>query len=237
MDGETIDSRILDWLWSSFQTQAPLRLYNSFRGVPINYDATITRLLPKAVTMTVHPHQAVCITLEKRTFIEIDALHGTVRAYPLEVHLAEKEVVLNRFAIANRTIGRRLYMRVQPREPLRVQITHDQTSVFATMADLSTKGIGIFTFAARLEQVHAFSPGDEITVDAQLPGSTRPVHMLGKVTHITQGQGDLVLRIGVQTTPNPASDAIVSSYILNRRNEIMAELDSTYQRMLSVATV
>ena len=133
---------IIRQLWGCFQAGKPVRLMNAFRGVPVLHDATIMMLGQGNLALTVHPHQVLCIVMEKRTYLKSDMLSQVVRAYPVSTNVRQGEVVLARFAPARSSVGNRLSLHVQPHEPLRVILRTAQKETLATLADLSAKGVG-----------------------------------------------------------------------------------------------
>jgi hypothetical protein len=204
---------------------------NAFRGVPVLHDASIMMLGQGNLALKVHPHQVLCIAMEKRTYLKSDMLTQVVRAYSVSTNVRQGEVVLARFAPARSSVGNRLSLRVQPREPLRVLLRTAQKETLATLADLSAKGVGVFYFAAVTGEELDAHQSDELEVELVLPPHGKKLVMPGKVTNTGRERGDMLFRLGLQTFPKPEIEVMLLDYIALRQLEIMEELEAMYQTM------
>ncbi len=206
-------------------------MINVFRGVPITYDATITMISQGYVAINVHAFQAVCISLDKRTYIQSEYIPEPVKGHPVAVDIISRDVILNRFTYAEKTFGNRMSLRVQPKEPLHVIIHAKNSSVTATLADLSSKGMGIFAFETRVENRMDYKRGDPIEMVIKLPRLNNEIKLKGSITNITQERGTILTRLGIHTDPEQDSEHSLLDYITDRKAEIMEELEVIYETM------
>ena len=77
----------------------PVTLYNTFKGVPITYEAEVAMIHHDFVGMIVHPYQAVCIKDERRTYIESKSIPALIRAYPMSIDYTNQVVMLKELKI------------------------------------------------------------------------------------------------------------------------------------------
>lgn len=227
------DEFIMRQMGSMYQAKKPLKLINSFRGLPISFDANIRTVNNGYIVLQTHPHQAMCISLEKRTYIQGDLLDGAARAQPIGVDVSSGEVILTHITPAGRDLGQRLNPRVEPGEPVRVDIRLRDTTLTANLADLSYQGIGLYTFGAYINDRADFRRGDEVSFQVNMRGaSVGPLRLLGCVTNISREHNSMLHRVGVQMTPVPEPQRLIQTYIHSRREEILCELDETYRMLI-----
>lgn len=223
---------ILKQLGAAMKAHKPVTLMNIFRGVPIEHLATFQSINQGIVTLQVHEYQAVSIALEKRAYLKCDTLPVIVRAYPILVRLNEKHVALTRFTSAERAFITRSYLRVQPQEPVKVDIHTGEETLSGTIADICTKGLGIFAFGAYVSERLNLERNHPVELEFSLPGSNVAITLTGRITSITREHGTLLNRLGIQTTPVAVSEQELIDYIQRRQKEILLELESLYQGML-----
>jgi hypothetical protein len=225
------EEEIIQQLTKAHNTYQPVLLLNMFRGVPISREARITIISQGYIVLDVDPLQAVCIAIEKRTYIQSDFLAVTVRAFPVTIDVPKHSIVLHRFAIAERTFNERLSLRVQPKEPIKVTVYKKDKPIPTSIADISSKGVGIYSFSTFTQEKIEFTRNEPVEIAFILPHNKLQVQLKGKVSNITRQQGTIFTRIGVQTLPDSATEKALDSYIKNRQNEIMGELQRTYEIM------
>ena len=218
-------------LWETFQSHAPIRLINTFRGVPVEADAKIALISQGYLAVNAPGQQITCIALEKRTYIQCERLNHIYRAMPVAVDIHNDGLILTRFTQVGADFGKRMELRVQPREPLRIRIFHGMTSSIASIADLSLNGLGVLMFGAyTLEQVD-IKRAQSVKVELHLPGSPLPLLLQAKVMNINQLADNTTQRLGLRIQPSEQDRVTISSYINIRKEEIMAELQALYQQM------
>ena len=218
-------------LQAAFEQKKPLKAFNVFRGVPISYEAKVEMLTPGYLVVRVHHFQAVCIALDHHTYLRSEFLPGVVQANCMSISVGNEEALLNQFTLAEVNVGKRVMIRVEPRLPLPVEVVHGGQRFLATVADISQKGIGVYTFGRYVEAPQYFRRGEAVELNFSLPLVDQKVKARGKITKITNEMGYLLQRLGVQTLPDPATDTALLGYLFRRKAEIMQELDRIFQDM------
>lgn len=229
------DEKISDQLLQSFveilKNKRPIKCHNNFHGVPISNLATIHEIQSGFITIQVHHFQIASIWEEKRTYIEEATLPGIVKALPVSFNFEKKEVILSRLEAAGPSFGKRMGLRVHPKDPIRVEINQDDKMLSATLADISTDGVGVFTFAALIEEAIAFRKDRPALINLPLPTYPEVIHLTGVVTNVVKMRGNFVSRIGVRIQPDKTAQSILDQYIFQRQQEIMEELQTYYYQM------
>lgn len=230
-DQPQVKENVIAKLWETFQAHAPVRLINTFRGVPVEADAKIALISQGYLAVNAPGQQITCIALEKRTYIQCERLEHIYRAMPVAVDIHNDGLILTRFTQVGADFGKRMELRVQPREPLRVRLFHGITSTVASIADLSFSGVGVLMFGAyTLEQVD-IKRSQSVNVELHLPGAAVPLLLPAQVMNINQQADNSTQRLGLRIQPSEKDRETIAGYINNRKEEIMAELQALYQQM------
>lgn len=227
------DDVLMHQLWSSFLAGRSIEMINIFHGVPVSNRAEITMVSKGYVALNAHSYQAVCVSMEKRTFLRGGDLEGILRGHPVSVDVASGDILLTRLSTVQASLGQRMGLRVQPKEPVRVEIRTARGSVSSTLADLSPQGLGLFTFGAYVKDRADFQPGDQVEMEVHIPMSDSPLHFSGEVVNIHKEHNSLLHRVGLQVKPDESAVKDLGRYIECRRTEILQELEKTYQVMVS----
>lgn len=225
------EDEIIQQLMKAYNAYQPVLLLNMFRGIPISREARIAIISQGYVALDMDPLQAVCIAIEKRTYIQSDYLAVTVRAFPITVDVNKRSAVLHRFTVAERSFNERLSLRVQPKEPIKVTIYKKEKPILTSLADISSKGVGIYSFGTFIYENLEFTRGEPVDIALILPHNKLQITLHGKISNITRQQGTILTRIGVQTSPDSATEKALDGYIRSRQDEIMGELQRTYEIM------
>jgi hypothetical protein len=209
----------------------PVTLLNNYRGFPVAHQATILTLEQGYVAIGIHEHQAVCMALEGKTYIQSSRLPEVIRAAVMAVNVVKKRAVLTEFEPAGHEIGKRTVIRVFPSEPLEVTIMDGRQRLSGMIADISTLGVGVFTFATYVYGNLSFELDKEVYVDFQLPKADTVVRFHGVVTSVVDKQDAHLHRLGVHIFPNPEVQPLLDAYIQQRQEETERELTLIYHSM------
>jgi hypothetical protein len=221
-------TRILNGL---LEQQKPVRLINTYRGIPITNDARVITISQGYAAFTVHEYQAVCMTLEGKTFVQSDLLPEVYQARAVAVDVLTKQAILTEFTGAGTTVGKRMAARVQPKEPVDVEIYDGKRRIPGKLADISTLGVGIFTFATYIYGELSFEKSESVYIDVRMPLSETILRFEGKISSVMHQKGTFLHRLGVKLVPNPSTDGALLQYIAQRQNEILRELKAIYETM------
>ena len=208
-----------------------LTLLNTYRGVPVNNEAEVVSIHQGYVVFKVHPFQSACLNLEGSTFIQSKLLPEVFRAKSVAVDFTKNQAILTEFTGVGNSIGKRGFIRVQPKEPVEAELYDGEHRVPAKLSDISTAGVGVFTFATYIYGDLSFEKGAVIYIDFPLPSTNRIIRLQGKITSLIHQQGTFLHRLGLEIAPNPSLDNLLLQYIEARQAEILEELHVYYESM------
>jgi hypothetical protein len=210
--------------------KAPLRLYNTYRGLPFSHTADILRVEQDMIATRVHRHQAVSMAIEGQTHLRNSTLPEVIRANVVEVDYRKKQAVLSEFTGVGNTVGKRITVRVQPGDSIEAEVSDGRRWIRGRIANISTNGMCIFTFS---ESMHPLSFGldRDIYVDFTLPGLDTVVRFLGVITNIREQAGSYLYRVGLRIFPNPEIQPLLEDYISRQQQAILREIELEYHSM------
>ena len=227
------DQDLLDIFKQIAEQKGTVRLFNSFKGLTIANVAYIIDISPGYVAFSIHEFQAVCIALEGKTYIEHASLPEILKAHAVTNDVVKKETVLTDFRGMGHFLGKRLSNRVQPREPVEVEIYVGEQCISGKLADLSPQGVGIYTFAAYIYGELPLQKNTTLLLNMKLPDLNGGLKLNGKVTSIIKQHGTLLHRFGIKTQPDPKAESILSSYVAQHSEEVLRELQNIYEALCS----
>jgi hypothetical protein len=221
---------LLNIFSSLISEQKPVTMYNTYRGLPFNYDADILAVEKGSIVTHVHRHQAVSMALEGRTHLSSSTLPEVIRANVVEVDFRKKQATLNEFIGVGDAVGKRTNVRVQPDVSLEAEIYDGRRRIRGRIADLSASGMCIFTFAADMYGL-SFRLGWEVYIDFMPPNTDTMVRFLGVITNINYHDGLYLHRLGLKNYPNPEIKPLIEEYVVKQQQVILDEIELTYHSM------
>jgi hypothetical protein len=175
----------------------PVKLYNTYRGLPFSYEADFLAVEDGNVATRVHQNQAVSMALEGRTHLHSSALPEVIRANMVEVDFRKKQAVLSEFSHAGDAVGKRTSLRVQPDEALEAEISDGRRWIRGKIADLSANGMCIFTYSSYMYGL-SFGMDREINIDFKPPNMDTVVRFPGIITNMNDQDGSYLHRLGLK---------------------------------------
>lgn len=154
------------------QTGKGVRLMNVYKGVPIAYEASLVDVKGEEIIIQTDPKQIVCLYRERLTYIQSKQLPENLRSRVTSLDLHTLQATLGEFTPNPGFIGDRNHVRVQPKDPIRGQITTKELiePVQAELADISADGLAVYiphyNYQPRLYRI-----GGGISILLRLPGS------------------------------------------------------------------
>lgn len=154
----------------SLSKKKEIRLINSFKGLPISFNAVILSVNGDFVTVGVDRSQIVCMYRDHETFIQGEGFRDTVKAQVVQINLNKLECVLSHFETPKNSFNDRAYIRVEPDNPINGNIKAKEARIpfRGQLADISQGGLGIY-IEERLFYPNIYRPGAEITIEISLP--------------------------------------------------------------------
>lgn len=185
-------------LEQAVRNQSEIRLLNIFKGLPISYDARVNFIGGSEIQVQSNVYQIACLYFQRETYLLGEDLPFILHSQVVNLHLGREEATLANLEAADKGIGDRMQIRVEPEEPMVVVVRFEGSSseFHALLADISAEGAGIYfedyMFPSRLCQ-----RGNEISATFSLPDTiaqkikklpTRPLRE-GRITgSLTQSE-------------------------------------------------
>ncbi len=162
----------MDIFQALFAAGKEVNLLNVYKGVPLSFPAKIVQVDESFLHVETDNHQAVCMYLEKATFVQSTALVDILRAEVIGLDAKQHIATLGNFSKVEQDIGNRNLVRIQPQEPLEgdVRLPSDDQVERGELADLSQNGLAIFMTRKTVEYWR-LQIGQELVVALNLPGA------------------------------------------------------------------
>jgi hypothetical protein len=223
---------ILERLRENLNEQRPVSLYNSFHGVPVTNEAQVAMIHPDFVGLIVHPYQAVCIKLERRTYLGTKTLPTLIRAYPVSIDYTNNVVMVKDLAVP-KSISRDLQNSwVAPDRKINVEINNekrgDLTAPLLEIAVLPGNKVHMVLSVPRRTR---FSRHDDVGLVFKLDPDGNLLQVHGKVNSLTKIRNQDGKRMEVAGEAMMCDEISILSYIARREDEIIGELDAAYQKL------
>jgi hypothetical protein len=222
---------ILSTLEYVYAGRKEVRLHNGHKGMPISYPATIQGFNDRGIIFKINKYQLVCLALDKQTFIQSDLLPSIVKAKLIDLDYPRAQVTLQHFIYTLDTIGKRELIRVQPQEPVQVNINDRYRKIKGTLVDISEVGIGVQTLVNIAYSSSLIRQGTAVQVSFRLPGETVETFMTGNIRSIAKEIQAETYRLGILISPNTQAREAIVRYISKRKTRILAELDALYSQL------
>jgi hypothetical protein len=218
----SVNETIVANLQRAMKANRPLDLLSTFKGVPVRYKASIRKIQDEVVSLQALPPEAVCLEFEREVVVLGEGSEEALRADVVEVRLAEGTAQLAHLRYADTRLGNRLMVRVEPKEPIGLQLQAGGQSFQGELADVSMGGLA----------VQMLSPDPNLALKIRAPVRmtlnlpSGPIELVGIIRSAKQAAGGK--RLGI-AFPQDAQLSTIVGYILQRRVEILAELKAAYE--------
>ncbi len=225
----------IDEISAAFQAHLsinrPVRLINTYRGVPVVNDAWVVSVNQGYILFSMQPNQVVCLALEGQTYVRGSALPQVYQAKVIAVDVTKNQAILADFVGMGDSIGNRITLRVQPTEPIDAQIYDGDRRIPGRLADVSSSGIGIFTLNTHFYGEQTIDKDREVIIDVAFPPTRQIARFHARVAWVV-GQSDTYLyRVGMEILADQKTQPLLLRYLAQRQKEIMEELERVYETM------
>jgi hypothetical protein len=214
-----LDPILLD-LQFVMETGQELDILNFYKSFPITCRARVEKIENNQITLLVQPPGSVCLEEQEHTIVLSRGLPEAVRAKIVEFDLVNGRLQLDELGYVGSRFGERMIARVQPENPLQIEVEAGEQKFSGELVDVSLSGVGVHIKAP------GFQKGQLIHVTLPLPEGR--VTLPGKILNAVDSEGKYRLSIGF--TRNAQEIAIIMRYIKDRRAEILAEIERMYER-------
>lgn len=222
---------IFTWLQECERTDQPVKLINAYRGIPIAYPVRVLSVGGGMVDLGVNEYQTICLSMDKKTYLQNPGTHEMVCARVILVDVANSEARLTEFTKAADSMGKRLCTRVQPITPINAEIRLGQHLLTCQLVDISLNGVGIRMQETVMKEVPQIRKGASLQLHFTLPPLHAPVQLAGRITSVGPPGDGNQRRLGCQVFPHGNMDTLLLEYVALRRDELMRELSMMYTTM------
>ncbi len=224
---------ILNHLRGHLNDQRPVTLYNTYRGVPITYEADVAMIHPNnTIGLIVHPYQTVCIKHERRTYIESKSLPGLIRAFPAAIDYTNQVVVLKQLEFP-KSISTDLYHSwVTPEKDVEVEISFDENGDFmGKLLELAGLEKNEIRIGIAVSEDISSQRGDAVELAFRLKGEEDLLQVQGVIHSLTKIRNQNRKRMEVSGTASMGDEISILAYVAKREDRILAALDKAYKKL------
>jgi hypothetical protein len=159
----------------------PIKLLNTYRGLPLDTDVTILGIEEGKITTSILSYHAVCMALTGQTYLYSMRLPQTLKANVLKVDFKKKQAVLSDFSATEHVIGKRKLARVEPTDALDVQIYDGKQYIGGKLINISSEGMCIVAYFANLYGLK-FHNDMQVLIDFKPPDAVKMMRFMGIIT-------------------------------------------------------
>jgi hypothetical protein len=223
-----INAQIRSELISLVNVREAFEFLNIYKGIPLVYKATLLKIGEHQLIFKVDHPSAVCLLWEADITILEERNSVAISAQVAAFDITTGTVNLTNLAYTDRGFGVRTMVRVEPSEPIPVEITHGKQSIMGEMLDVSLTGFGLRTPTLGAQPLET---RDEVRLAVKL--MDRLVNPMGTIISITPEEKTyrLAVRFAVEVT----IPVVIARFITHRRAEIHRELRSQFEVALEAA--
>ncbi len=223
---------ILGRLRAHLNEGRPVTLYNTYKGVPITYEAEVAMIHHDFVGMIVHPYQAVCIKDERRTYIESKSIPALIRAYPMSIDYTNQVVMLNELKIPKSISNDLQNSWVSPKKSIAVEVSSEDQDVHSLpLLEIAVLDNNRIRVALSAHKDRVFKRLEEVGLTFRLPGNDNLIQVQGIVNSLTKIRYQDSKRLEVDGKAAMGDEISILAYIAKREDQIREDLDKAYQKL------
>jgi hypothetical protein len=204
---------------------APLHMSHAYRGVLFTQELSLVSLSSDHAMF-----KAARCHLETqagdRIFLHSPDISEVLSARVIELDIQLGRLVLGDFAPTGRSWADRSHDRVQPRQPIRVNLRCDSCTLPTSLENVSLVGIGLLAYKPTERGLDP-RVNVPVKIDFELPVTRGRVSLPGRLANITY-PGARLACLGINTFPNTEQARVLERYITQRKAEIVDELDNSF---------
>lgn len=223
---------ILAHLRQHLNEQRPITLFNTYKGVPIAYEAEVAMIHPGVVGLIVHPYQAVCIKQERRTYLQSKTIPELIRAYPISIDYTNNVVLLKQLKIPKSIAVDLNHSRIKPEKSVTVEIGSDEwDDLKAKMMEIAVLENNRVQIALAVENDNPYARQEEVTLAFRLESGGDLVQVQGVVHSLSKIRNQSQKRMVVEGKSEMGDEITILAYIAKREDQIMSDLDKFYKKL------
>ena len=210
--------------------EEPIRLMNSYRGMPVITSATLLRLEEGQVTLRAPSIQINCMRINGNTLLTSNLLPYSLKARVVSWSLYDETVLLDSFQRAGADVSKRSFVRVEPQESIPVTLTYEESGAVipAHLTEVSLRGIGVLVSQDSFD-LKIIGKETRVNMSLDLPLKEEGQE-IGWVSITCKGvmknfePFKKAHRLGMQIYPTMEAERALTRYIAQRQIELLSEL-------------
>ncbi len=213
-----VDETIIKGLRLLEKEGKEVKLVNFYKGILIRYNASVLSVDEDEAVLQIHKYQRLAIEEEKQTFISSELFPKTVKANLITVNATELKAVITDFVYVDSSPVERVYMRIQPKEPIDVVIYDEVCKITGMIVDIS-----VASMAVHVTKTSKFKQNSDVSMSVSLPKANKStigkVKLHGKITMIRKEKG--FNKLVIEILPDPYTEPLITQYLSQRQVEIL----------------
>jgi len=195
----------------------------SYKVVPFICHALIQNIDNDLVQIVTKDPPIVCLESDKRPQILGSDFFEPSTASVVSLDIPSGIIELNQFSYVGTKLGERMIVRVEPKEPLTVNLEIEGQKISAQLADISINGLGVRVDSRSYTPM--LKPGADINTSLKL--HTGNIESTGIVLTAVK-MGD-VFRLSIRYNQKNYRKMQIYRYMVDRRAEIETDLIENYK--------
>ena len=203
---------ILSILKKSHENKEKIDLLDFYKEVPITCKSPIKRVSEHDIVVDIQNCNFNIFKEDKLLYLKIPSFPKIVEAKIL--YFKEFDyVTLSHLKFTEIPQEKRKYIRVVPKEAIKVYITKNGNKAEGLINDISIGGIGVYT-----NSIDMFNKNDEVEIEFKL--EEEAISTKGVVRYVTKESK----RLGIEFIQDIEIENKIAKYVVNREFEIIKEL-------------
>ena len=202
----------------------PMVITSNYKGVILTQPVQVLNIMPDRVIFQA-PAPPLCFTLKEKVYLYSRTFREIVSARLLNINMVMGKLELADLTFTGWPWNERQSDRVQPQDPIIVDMGHKKTQFQVTLDNLSVEGMSLLACTSK-EKALLIDYDVAVRLNFQLPDEDARLCLKGKVIQARQ-IGRMVI-IGVQLMANRVQEKHLHHYVAARKAEILAELERTF---------
>jgi hypothetical protein len=202
-----------------------ISMLNYYKGIPINYPATILGIDNEFVEFETHAYQAIAIRNDRSTFIKSSHFRQEMLAEVFYVKVPSREVSLKNFLFTQVLAENRNYVRVALQRAREIEVDYAHQQMKGNLVDVCLKSAavdlapGFFLRPGTISRLHMSLPMGPGNPDTLLD-------VLARASKATPGRN--ATRCIFELQGDAAFEARIARFIGHRQTEIVNEIREAF---------
>jgi len=225
---------ILACLRKNLNEQRPVTLYNTYEGIPITYEAEVAMVHPAFIGLVVHPYQAVCIKLERRTYLKSKLIPELVRAHPVSIDYTNRVVLLRHLKIPNSIAKDLHHSWVAPEKAVDVAILSGKTDLSGQLMEIAVIENNDIRVVVSVTENSGLRRHEKVKLSFSLDSGGKPVRVSGEVLSLVKIRNQKLKRLEIEGKAAMKDEITILAFIAKREDQIRGKLEKTYKKLRKV---